>query len=65
MALVVMFRKITTGALQTLMKNINFPKTGFTAQMGFIVVQYSATNNCVPSNNQFHFHANTFKLNCI
>jgi hypothetical protein len=37
------------------MQNISFVETGFTIQLGFIVVWYSTTSNDVPSNSQFHF----------
>jgi hypothetical protein len=47
------------------MRNVSFVETGFTIQMDFIVVLYSATISDVLSNSQFHFQSDTFKVSCI
>lgn len=49
------FRKITVCMLGAKTWNVNFLETGYTSEMDLIVVWYSATNNCLLSNSQFHF----------
>jgi hypothetical protein len=38
-----------------------FSQTCFTSQMDFTAVRYSATNNGLQNNNQFHFHDTVVK----
>lgn len=52
-------------ALGAQIQNVDFVETGFTGQINFIVVQYSATNKDLPKNNQFLFQSNDMKVNSI
>jgi hypothetical protein len=44
------------------MRKPDFVEIGFAGRTDFIVVRYSATNSGVPSNSQFRFQGNVFKV---
>jgi hypothetical protein len=50
-------------ALAAQTQNVSFLRSGFTGQMDFIFVQYSATSIGLPNNNHFHFQGNTVGVN--
>jgi hypothetical protein len=52
-------------ALGTQKRNARFLETGFVSRTDSNVVQYSGTNNGLPSNNRFVFQGNVLKVSRV